>query len=208
MGIGAIEKAKQHPAEGSYMRRVVTALVIVSAAFALAACSSATPTTGTTGTPAAVVPAVPVAATPVAASGDILSPTETVVPGETFPTDSSTVPSSVLTVLDANKPMLVFWYDPTTKVAADQRKDINTAMAKYPGQITLVALDYTAGLPSIESSANLPLETQKLELLAAALRVNTTPYILFVDQYHRITYRFAGFTDALLLEREILRATQ
>jgi hypothetical protein len=205
-GSGTIEQAKQHPAEGSYMRRVVTALVIVSAAFALAACSSAAPTAGTTGSTAAVVPAVPVA--PVAASGDILSPTETVVPGETFPTDVSIVPSSVVTVLNAKKAMLVFWYDPTTKVAADQRKEINTAMAKYPGQITLVALDYTAGLPSGESSATLPLETQKLELMAAALRVRTTPYILFVDKYRRITYRFAGFTDALLLEREILRATQ
>ncbi len=189
------------------MRRVVTALVIVSAAFALAACS-ATPTTSTTGSTAAVVPAAAPVAAPVVASGDTLSPKETVVAGETFPTDPSTVPSSVLTVLNAKKAMLVFWYDPTTKVAADQRKEINTAMAKYPGRITLVDLDYTAGLPSVESSANLPLETQKLEFLAAALRVKTTPYILFVDQYRRITYRFAGFTDAILLEREILRATQ
>jgi hypothetical protein len=190
------------------MRRVVTALVIVTAAFALAACSSGAPTASTTGTPAApvaVVPAAPVA--PVNTSGDILSPTETVVPGEMFPTDPSTVPSSVLTVLSAKKPMLVFWYDPTTQVAADQRKAIDTAIRKSPSPITLLALDYTIGLPSDNTTATLPLQTQKLELLAAALRVNTTPYILFVDRYGRITYRFAGFTDWRLLEREVLRAT-
>jgi hypothetical protein len=193
------------------MRRVVTSLVIVTAAFALAACSSGTPTTSTTttttsGTPAAVVPATPVA--PATASGDILSPVETVVPGETFPTDPSTVPSSVLTVLGAKKPVLVFWYDPTTQVAADERKEIDTAIDKSPSPITLLALDYTPGLPADDTSATLPPETQKLELMAAALKVNTTPYILFVDRYGRITYRFGGFTDWHLLEREVLRATE
>ena len=194
------------------MRRVVTILILVTVALGLAACGAATPTTDTTGTAGAPVAGVPVAPTPAAnnalATDDVFSPTQTVTPGEMFTTDSTMVPANVLTLLKAKKPLLVLWYDPSTEVAADQRREVNATMKKYRGTISLVALNYTVGLTSSETSTTLDAETQKIELLATALKVNTTPYILFVDRYGRITYRFAGYTDRALLNREVLRATQ
>jgi hypothetical protein len=199
---------RQHLAEGSYMRRVVTLFVIVMAALALTACGAApADTTTTTGTPPAGVPAVtPAAAAAAAPTGDTNSPTQTVVPGEMFPTDPSSVPSAVLTLLAAKRPLMVVWSDPTTKVSKDQRAEADATLSKYRGMIDLVALDYTVGLNT--GGAKLDAETQKMELLAAALKVNTTPYIVFVDRYGRITYRFAGYTDRMLLRREVVRATQ
>ena len=191
------------------MRRVVTALVLVMAAGTLAACSAAPTADNTTGTtsgtqiPAATAPAAPSQA---ATGNDILSPTEVVAAGETFPTESASVPKAVLANLAAKKPMLVYFYDPTTHVAADQRKEINAAIKKYRGTIELVTFNYTAALAS--KDASLPAELNKAELMTGLLNVHTTPYMIFVDRYGRVTYRFAGFTDRKLLEREVLRATE
>jgi hypothetical protein len=195
------------------MRRVVTVITILLAALALAACSAApadTGTTGAAGTPAAGVPVAPAAAAPAAAaaSGDILSPTQTVTPGEMLPTDQTIVPSSIMANVTAKKPMLILWIDPTTEVAHDARVSAAAAVKKYRGSIELVVLDYTTGLSSEAASATLDTDTQKIELFTAALKVNTTPYMVFVDQFGRITYRFAGWTDKDLLRREVLRAIQ
>jgi hypothetical protein len=198
--------------EGSYMRRVVTALALVVAAGALVACSSS-PTSTTTGASSGT--AVPVVSVPAAASGsqagtntDILSPTAVVTPGEMFPSDPASVPQAVLDNLTAKKPMLVYFYDPSTSVAADQRQEINAAVKKYSGSIKLVTFDYTVALGSTTTSSTLPAEVNKAVLMTGQLKVNTTPYIVFVDRYGRITYRFAGFTDRGLLVREVLRATE
>jgi hypothetical protein len=196
------------------MRKIVTALALVVAAVALAACSSggSTTTSGTSGTsagtpvPAATAPAASGAS--VATGTDILSPVQQVTPGEMFPTDAAAVPKAILDNITAKKPMLVYIYDPTTNVASDQRKEINTAIAKYRGTIELMTFNYTTGLQSTGASATLPAEVNKAELMMGVLKVNTTPYMVFVDRYGRITYRFAGFTDHDLLEREVLRATE
>lgn len=195
------------------MRRVVTMLVLVMVAMSLTACGGSPAPTESTGTPAAPtagVPASPAAANAnaVAPTGDTLSPTQTVTPGEMFPTDKTAVPASVLTALAKKKALLVMWLDSSTKVATDQRREVNRIIKKYKGTINLVSLKYTRGLTSSTTSTTLEPETQKLELLASSLKLNTTPYILFVDRYGRITYRFAGFADRKLLEREILRATE
>lgn len=194
------------------MRRVVTVVTMVMVALALAACSAAPADTGTTGTAGAPapVPVAPAAPAPAVAapSGDTLSPTQTVTAGEMLPTDQTILPTSVMANITGKKPMLILWTDPTTKVAHDARVSANNAVRKYRGSIQLVALDYTAGLSSNASSATLDPETQKIELFTAALRVNTTPYMVFVDQFGRITYRFAGWTDKDLLRREVLRAIQ
>jgi len=194
------------------MRRSVTVLTIVTAALVLAACGSA-PTTGTDNTPA-VVPVtqpantVQAGASGTAASGDIYSPTQTVSPGELLSTDQTVVPASVLANVAAKRPMLIFWYDPTTKVTTDQVKEIAAALKKYTGMIQLVNLDYTVGLASGAASSTIDPDTQKVELFAASLGINTTPYTVFTDQYGRITYRFAGIVDKSLLAREVLRATE
>jgi len=44
--------------------------------------------------------------------------------------------------------------------------------------------------------------------MVGLLKINTTPYIVFVNANGQITYRFAGFVDRGLIEREIMRATQ
>ena len=190
------------------MRRVVTALIIVMVASALTACGGAPADTGTTGTPAAGTPAVVPAVTPAAAveapAADIYSPTQTVKPGEMFPTDTAVVPASVLIALGTKRPLLVFWYDPTATATERERTSIDAMMDKYAGTIDVIELNYTLGL----AGGTLDAETQKLELLAAALGVKTTPYILFVDANGRITYRFAGWVDSELLGREVIRATQ
>ena len=198
------------------MRRVVTALTLVVAAIALAACSSA-PTTSATNPTTEAANSAPVAAAQAAvsggsgqtanSSGDNLSPVQVVTPGETFPTDPASVPKSVLNNLTAKKPMLVFIYDPTTNVSADQRKEINAVMSKYRGEIELMTFNYRAGA-SASAGTSLPPEVAKAELMTGLLKVNTTPYMVFVDRFGRITYRFAGYTDRGLLEREVLRATE
>lgn len=191
------------------MRRVVTALVLVVAAMTIVACSGGQPTD--TGTVTPTTPTAPVAqpgGSAPATSTDVLSPVETVAPGEMFPTDKGSVPSAVLANLTAKKPMLVYFFDPTTKVAANQRKHIDSALRGYSGKIELVTFDYTVGLPSGGAAAAPSEEVAKAELMAGLLKVDTTPYIIFVDAEGRITYRFSGFVDRELLEREVLRATE
>jgi hypothetical protein len=177
-------------------------------AMSLAACGGSPTTTTTTGTPAVPVAGVPASpVTNVSGTSDTLSPTQTVTPGQPFPTDKTTVPASVLKALATKKPLLVMWVDPTTKVAKDQRREVNAIIKRNKGTIRLVALNYTKDdAPS--TTATLPVETQKIELLASSLQLNTTPYILFVDRFGRITYRLAGFADRELLQREVLRATE
>jgi len=192
------------------MRRVVTALVLVSVAVALVACSSAGPTTTTSApVPAsggAVVPATaPAAGNP---TGDILSPVPASTPVQAFPTDPASVPQVVLDNLAAHKPMLVFFYDPGTHVSDDQRTEINAALKKYIGAIELVSFDYTTGVPVGSATTTLPAEIDKAERMVGLLKINTTPYIVFVNANGQITYRFAGFVDRGLIEREIMRATQ
>jgi thioredoxin-related protein len=197
------------------MRRVVTVLMIVMVASVLAACGG-TPAATSSNTPA-VVPATQPAANTAqtgaagtsggSPSGDIYSPTQTVDVGDTLSTDAAVVPASVLANVAAKKPMLIFWSDPTTKVTTDQVKEITAALKKYTGMIQLVNIDYTVGLGSTGASSTIDPETQKIELFASSLKINTTPYIVFVDQYGRITYKFAGIVDKGLLTREVLRAT-
>lgn len=196
------------------MRRVVTVLMIVMAASVLAACGGA-PAATTSNTPA-VVPVTQPATTVQTGtsgtsggspSGDIYSPTQTVNVGDKLSTDAVVVPASVLANVAAKKPMLIFWSDPTTKVTTDQVKEITAALKKYTGMIQLVNIDYTVGLGSTGASSTIDPETQKIELFASSLKINTTPYIVFVDQYGRITYKFAGIVDKGLLTREVLRAT-
>lgn len=189
------------------MRRVVTALVLVMVAGALAACGGApdggTATTTTPPAGGAVVATAPAAA---AVKPDIYSPTQTVTAGDLFPSDPASVPQAVIDNLTAKKPMLLYWFDPTTHVAADQRREINAAIGKFRGDIELVTFDYTSGIAS--EGASLPAEVNKAELMTGVLKVNTTPFVLLVDRYGRVTYRFAGFVDRGLLEREVQRATQ
>jgi len=193
------------------MRRVVTALVLVMVAVSLVACSSGS-TADTTGTPAPATGVTPPVTAPAAAAvapgGDVLSPQPASTPAQKFPTDVASVPQAVLDNIAARKPMLVFWYDPTTNVSTGQRTEINAAIKDYAGRITLVAFDYTTGIPVGSSMSTLPAEIDKAERMTGLLKVNTTPYLVFVDASGQITGRFAGYVDRGLIEREVMRATQ
>jgi hypothetical protein len=182
---------------------------MVMAAGTLVACSSGgTPTTTSTPVPATGVNqqvAVAAATTP---QGDILSPVPSVVPAQQFPTDAASVPQVVLDNLAAHKPMVVFFYDPTTDVSADQRVEINAVLKKYVGAIELVTFDYTSGIPVGSSTATLPAEIDKSERMTGLLKISTTPYIVFMNASGQITGRFAGFADSGLIEREVMRATR
>ena len=192
------------------MRRVVTALVLVSVAVALVACSSGSPTT-TAGTP---VPATGGAVVPVTApaagnpTGDVLSPIPAGTPVQAFPTDPASVPQVVLDNLTAHKPMLLFFYDPSTHVSGDQLTEINVVLNKYVGAIELVSFDYTTGIPVGSATTTLPAEIDKAERMVGLLKINTTPYIVFVNASGQITFRFSGFVDRGLIEREVMRATR
>jgi hypothetical protein len=191
------------------MRRVVIALIVVAIALSLVACSSGAPTTQTgTPVPAAGGSAAP-AVTPAApdSNADILSPLPDNA-GIPFPTDPASVPKVVLDNLTAKKPMLIFWYDPTTKVSHDQRTEIDATLKSYVGQITLFAFDYTTGIPEGSTTTSLPPEIDKAERMTGLLKVSTTPYSVFVNGNGTITFRFAGFVDAKLIRREVMRATQ
>ena len=191
------------------MRRVVTALVLVMVAGTLIACSGGDPAATTPGTPvpaAGVTP--PAAAQPAAPQGDILSPLPASTPVQMFPTDPASVPKAVLDNLTARKPMLVYWFDPTTAVATDQRAEINAVLGKYVGAIRFISFDYTTGIPVGSLVTSLPVEIDKAERMTGLLKINTTPYIVFVDASGQITHRFSGFVDRGLIEREVMRATQ
>jgi hypothetical protein len=183
------------------MRRIVAVMVLVTVAFALAACSSGTEAPATTTTtevkpppPAAAAAAVPTDKSP-----------KQVVTNAQFPTDPTSVPQTVLDRLKAKQPMLVFFYDSTQIVTDDERAEIDKVVEKYRGLIDLVAYDVQEGQPGAANSAD-P-EIKKAMEMAGKLGVTFQPYILFVDRYGRITGRFSGFVDAQILEREVLRAT-
>ncbi|MDO8964794.1 MAG: hypothetical protein Q7W30_09940 [Coriobacteriia bacterium] len=194
------------------MRRLVAAFIMVMVAASLAACSGSTPDTAATD-PAATAPAAtaPAASVPTPSS-DSLSPTESVGPDDKFPNDPAQTPQAVLDRLAAKQPMLIFYFDSKTNVTKDQRVEIDKAMKSYRGLIDLLLFDTRAGLPTTDPStgkpAVVPSETAKAALMSSVVGIRTTPYLIFVDRYGRISYRFMGYVDAGLIEREILRATQ
>jgi len=193
------------------MRRLVAALVILMVAASLAACGGSGSGAGAAApaAPAASAPASVEASTPV--SSDTNSPTQTVQPYQQFPIDRTQVPTSVLEKLANKMPVILYWYDPTTQVSKDQRVEFNAIMPKYRGLIELESIDYTQALESSGTPSEMPVAsdtTTKYALMTGLLKVTTTPYVIFVDRFGRITYRYAGSVDRTLLEREILRATQ
>jgi hypothetical protein len=184
------------------MRRVVAALVLVAVAASLAACGGGD-TAATT--PAATEPTAAVGVPAAAPVGDTKSPNE-VVSNEQFPTDKTQVPQAILDRLGAKQPMLVFFYDSTQIITSRQREEVDAVVDKYRGLIDLVVYDVEAGIGSSETTRDA--EAQKAFSMAGLLGIKHTPYTLFVDRAGRVTGRFTGFADRVLLEREVLRATE
>lgn len=141
---------------------------------------------------------------PTGPTKDTKSPTETVT-NEPFPVVKDETPADVTTRLQNGQPMLILFYDDEQAITTDQRAEIDVVLKKYRGLIDFLSYDIAEGLPGSEQATSAA--AQQAAQMAGTLKVNFTPYIIFVDRAGRITYRFSGFTDRELLEREVLRAT-
>lgn len=186
------------------MRRIIAAVVVASCALALVGCGGG----GGAGT-AQQGQAQPPAEQPAAPSGQQepqvidRSPVETptAVP---FPSKLSTaLPEAVQSKLDAGRPMLLFFYDAAEPETKEQRAEIDAVLSKYRGLIDLVTFDVT--LPSSGSPSD---AVKRAATFATDLGVKSTPYIIVVDSGGYITWRWLGFVDRDVIEREVLRATQ
>ncbi|MBC7266973.1 MAG: hypothetical protein H5T75_08405 [Coriobacteriia bacterium] len=121
-----------------------------------------------------------------------------------FPSKLSTdLPSAVKSKLDAGRPMLMFFYDSDEPETKEQRAEIDAVLGEYRGLIDLVAFDVKGGDSGQATDA-----AKQAAMLAADLGVKATPYIIVVDRNGFITWRWLGFVDRDVIEREVLRATQ
>lgn len=187
------------------MRRFIAGSLLVMVALTLGACGGGGgEEAATTEAPATseAAPAVPGA--PTGPKVDTRSPTETVT-NEPFPRNEKT-PADVTTRLGNGQPMILFFYDTSQPETGEQRASLDAVIEKYRGLIDLLSYDINAGGKDSETAKSE--DVKKAADMASQLKVSYTPYIVFVDRYGRVTYRFSGVTDQQMLEREALRATQ
>lgn len=184
------------------MRRIIAAIVVASCALALVGCGGGGG--GGTEQGEAQTPAQPPAA-PSEQQPEVIdrSPVETptAVP---FPSKLTTaLPEVVQSKLDAGRPMVIFFYDTTEPETKQQQAEIDAVLKEYRGLIDLVTFDVT--LPSSGSASD---PVKRAASLATDLGVKSTPYIIVVDSGGFITWRWLGYVDRDMIEREVLRATQ
>jgi hypothetical protein len=183
------------------MRRLVAALVLVALAFAVTACGGGEETGGD-----AVV--VTGSGTQPPATGDAEAATvtdrsqnEESEPPVPFPSFTSTeTPAAFTEKLDAGRAMIILFYDPAQASNDDVRAEVDAVMTTYRGLIDLVTYN-TGGDPDSEAA-------QSAAVYAAELGVESTPYIIVVDESGYITWRWKGFVDRGYITREVERATQ
>jgi hypothetical protein len=183
------------------MRRLVAALVLVTLAFALAACGGGEQTGGD-----AVVVTNPGTQPPATGDADAATVTdrsqnEVSEPPVPFPSFASTdTPAALQDKLDAGRAMIILFYDPAQESTDDVRAEVDAVMQTYRGLIDLVTYN-TGGDPTSQAA-------QSSAVYAAELGVESTPYIIVVDESGYITYRWKGFVDRGIITREVERATQ
>jgi hypothetical protein len=193
------------------MRRIVVALIAATFALTLVGCGgSSTPTPAATTTAAAPEAVVaPAASTAVVTQ---LSENEPDV-FSAFPTDT-VVPAGVKADIEAKQPMVLFFYDSTQHASTENRKIIDKVIASNRGLVDL----FTFNLGShFTGNASDPVAVDKgfakdagfqsNVQLARLLGVNQTPYIVVTDNQGYITWKFRGFVDRDVLERQVLRAS-
>lgn len=188
------------------MRRIVAALVMAALAVALVACGTDTGTPTATEAPAVgtVVTKTTSGSTSASEGTDTLSPVQ-IADNSQFPNRIDETPDIVLTDLKNKMPIMLYFYDASQPITTRQNKENEAVVAKYRGTIDYLSFNINAGIPGSGSSEDT--QTRKAALMAANLKVSFTPYIVFVDSYGRTVFKFSGFTDRKLLEREIIRAT-
>lgn len=192
------------------MRRIVVALIAATFAFSLVGCSSSTPEPAATEPVAAPEAVVAPAATTGAVT--VMSDQEQDV-FEAFPDDPS-VPADVKADIEAKQPMVLFFYDTSQYSSKENRKIIDKVMSSNRGLVDL----FTFNLGShFSGDASKPVEVDKefandaeyqshVEL-ARLLGVTSTPFIVVTDNQGYVTWKFRGFVDRDVLERQVLRAS-
>lgn len=136
---------------------------------------------------------------------------------EPFPTDAEVITAEITERLDVGQPMIVYFYDSAQKTSENQRAEIDLVFEDYRGLIELIA--YDAGTyVDISESGKITVSPDLLDDETANsiarlmsedyLGITFTPYLVFVDSNGYITYRYRGFVDSELIERQVLRATE
>ena len=183
------------------MRRIVVALAIAVLALALVGCGGGgeaeeppaeTPAEQPPVAPAA--PELPAYVTDRSVNDNDMEPAP-------FPSFTATETPAVFTdKLDADRAMLILFYDPAQQVTATLRPEVDAVMDDYRGLIDLVTFDVGGD----EDSA----DTKRAVSYATELGVDSTPYVLVVDQGGFIIWRWKGYVDRDYIGREVERASK
>ena len=124
------------------MRRLVAALIAVMVALALAGCGGGDePAPETPAEEAPAAPAAPAGGGGGGGDAEVVdnSPLVEGYPMP-FPTDPEIVPSTVLERLEADQPMLIYYFDTEHNVEDDVDREIDSVLSDYRGLITRIDL--------------------------------------------------------------------
>jgi len=183
------------------MRRLVVALVLVMLAFTVAACGGGGDTTGEEATTVSDSSTQPAGSSAEAETITDRSQIEESDPPVPFPSFTSTeTPAAIQEKLDAGRAMIICFYDPAQASTDDVRAELDAVMKAYRGLIDLVTFN-VGGDPNSDDARN-------AAIYATELGVESTPYIIVVDEAGFITWRWKGFVDRSTITREVERATQ
>lgn len=201
------------------MRRLFAVVIVVALAVSLSGCGGGGEEPAAEGEVAVQTQAPSTAVAPVAATAET---SDTLSPGEPqafepFPDAEEALPDVIKQRIEADRPMLVFFYDASQKTTDDQRKAIDAVLADYRGLIDLVSFDASkyvtideTGTVSVKPGMMDDVVAQQVARLMSSdhLDIGFTPYLVFVDRQGYITYRYRGYVDESAIEREVLRATE
>lgn len=201
------------------MRRLVVALVVACMLVTLVGCGGGGEEAAPSGEVTTQTQATP-AAPENAGDEDVVIADASPLEGqvfEPFPTDVEVLTSEIAERLDAGQPMIILFFDEAQQTSDDQREEIDAVLKDYRGLIELVAYDVGEFVQVDEDGAITVLpdmaEDESARQVARLfsedyLGITFTPYLVFVDSDGYITYRYRGFVDGKLIEREVLRATE
>lgn len=134
---------------------------------------------------------------------------------EPFPADEDD-PKKVTENLEADQPMLLFFYDSSERLSKDMRKQIDAAIEDSAESVDLIAYDLGEYTDVLEGGTiNVDAESLKADpeamaavQLATRLGVTQAHTIVISDSQDYVIYRHRGFVDSALLGRQLSRVEQ
>jgi hypothetical protein len=133
---------------------------------------------------------------------------------EPFPSGED-IPEPVADRIVEKQPMLMLFVDESQKDTNDVRDEVAVVVKNNRGRIDLLTYD-VGKYSNVTKGGTVEVDAAKLDkdpkaqesvMLARAVGVTFTPYILIVDDQGYIIYRHSGYVDSELLERQVLRVT-